>query len=112
MSSRPWPPKVHRMDGLFHHIATFLMPELYNSEENLAGTAREARAFINATSASELGVVDGDHLVISTDRGSITVPVTITQAADRSVSVARNSINSQIINALGIVGGEVSVSKA
>lgn len=81
-------------------------------EENLAGTAREARAFINATSASELGVVDGDHLVISTDRGSITVPVTITQAADRSVSVARNSINSQIINALGIVGGEVSVSKA
>jgi NADH-quinone oxidoreductase subunit G len=81
-------------------------------EENLAKTARDAVAKINATSAAELGVKAGDAITISTERGSLTLPVAITNAADKSVSVPRNSQNSQVINSLGIVGGEVMVSKA
>jgi NADH-quinone oxidoreductase subunit G len=85
---------------------------LQNGEEHLAQTARAAKAYISKNTADNLKVTDQDQLIISTSKGSITLPVAIVSAADNSITVMRNSINSQLINSLGLVGGEVMAVKA
>jgi NADH-quinone oxidoreductase subunit G len=85
---------------------------LQEGEANLAGTARKSVAHISAGRASQLGVNTGDSIRISSDLGSITLPVEITEMADNQVWVPRNSINSQVIPNLGFVRGAVKVVKA
>ena len=85
---------------------------LQEGEVNLAGTARKAVAHISSNRASQLGVKDGESIRISSDLGSITLPVEISEMADNRVWVPRNSINSQVIPNLGFVRGEVKVVKA
>ena len=85
---------------------------LQEGEVNLAGTARRAVAHISSNRASQLGVKDGESIRISSDLGSITLPVEISEMADNRVWVPRNSINSQVIPNLGFVRGEVKVVKA
>ena len=75
-------------------------------------TARKAVAHISSNRASQLGVKDGESIRISSDLGSITLPVEISEMADNRVWVPRNSINSQVIPNLGFVRGEVKVVKA
>ncbi len=84
---------------------------LQQGEVNLAGTAKEARAHISAATAMKLGVDESDFVVISTDRGSIELPVSIRVIADNLVWVPRNSEGSQVIPSLGITGGAVKVVK-
>ena len=85
---------------------------LQEGEENLAGTARTARAHISASRAAALGVNNGDSLRISSDRGSLTLPASIVDINDDSVWVPRNSLNSQVIPTLGFTYGVVTVVKA
>ena len=49
---------------------------------------------------------------ISSEKGSITLPVKISKMADNAIWVPRNSINSQVIPNLGFVRGAVKVVKA
>ena len=86
---------------------------LQQGEENLAGTARPSTIVISAKRAAELGVVDGDHVAVKHERGSITLPVAIGDIADNSVWVPRNSIGSQSIVTFGAGRGVlVTVVKA
>jgi len=85
---------------------------LQSGEANLAGTAKEARAHISASKAQQLGVSESDSVQISTERGSIILPVSIRAIADHLIWVPRNSENSQTIAQLGFAGGSVTVSKA
>jgi NADH-quinone oxidoreductase subunit G len=85
---------------------------LQDGEANLAGTARKSVAHISAGRASQLGVGAGDSVRISSDLGSITLPVEISNMADNKVWVPRNSNNSQVIPNLGFVRGAVKVVKA
>jgi NADH-quinone oxidoreductase subunit G len=85
---------------------------LQSGEANLAGTAKEARAHISASKAQQLGVSESDVVQITTERGSITLPVSIRAIADHLIWVPRNSENSQTIAQLGFAGGSVTVSKA
>ena len=85
---------------------------LQEGEANLAGTARKSVAHISANKAAELGVKSGDTVKISSETGSITLPVEISEMSDNYVWVPRNSINSQVIPNLGFVRGEVKVVKA
>jgi len=81
-------------------------------EENLAGTARKPVAHISSNRAAKLGVVDGDSVKISSEVGSIKLPVEISAMSDDLIWVPRNSQDSQVISSLGFVTGEVSVVKA
>jgi NADH-quinone oxidoreductase subunit G len=85
---------------------------LQAGEANLAGTARAASAHISTSRAASLGVKNDDLVRISTERGSLTLPVAIADIAEDSVWVPRNSLNSQVIPALGFSTGVVTVVKA
>ena len=45
-----------------------------DGDENLAGTAKPARALISATTAARAGVAEGQLLTVSTERGAVTRP--------------------------------------
>jgi len=80
-------------------------------EANLAGTAKEARAHISSATASKLGVSEEDSVVISSELGSIELPVSIREIADHLIWVPRNSAGSQVIPSLGFTSGAVKVAK-
>jgi NADH-quinone oxidoreductase subunit G len=81
-------------------------------EANLAGTARKPVAHISENRAAKLGVVAGNSVKISSEVGSIRLPVEISAMSDDLIWVPRNSQDSQVISSLGFVTGEVSVVKA
>ena len=84
---------------------------LQEGEVNLAGTAKEARAHISVATAAKIGVTEADSLRISSNRGSIELPVSISEIADNLIWVPRNSAGSQTIPSLGFTTGAVQVSK-
>jgi NADH-quinone oxidoreductase subunit G len=84
---------------------------LQEGEENLAGTAKKARAHISSSAAATLGVIESDFVVISSESGSIELPVSIREIADNLIWVPRNSEGSQVIPSLGFTRGAVKVSK-
>jgi NADH-quinone oxidoreductase subunit G len=85
---------------------------LQDGEANLAGTARKATAHISPARADKLGVKSGDQISISSDLGSIILPVAISSMSDDSIWVPRNSIGSQVLANLGFIAGPVKVVKA
>ena len=85
---------------------------LQDGEANLAGTARKASARISKTRAEKLGVSEGELVSISSDLGSLKLPVEISEMSDSDIWVPRNSIDSQVIANLGFVSGQVTVVKA
>ena len=85
---------------------------LQEGEANLAGTARKATVRISKVRADKLGVNEGDLLSISSDLGSLKLPVEISEMSDDAIWVPRNSIDSQVIANLGFVSGQVTVVKA
>lgn len=80
-------------------------------EDNLAGTAKKARAHISTNAAATLGVTESDSVVISSELGSIELPVAIREIADNLIWVPRNSEGSQVIPSLGFTRGAVKVVK-
>jgi len=84
---------------------------LQQGEANLAGTAKSARAHISAATAAKLGVSEEDSVRISSDLGSIELPVSIREIADNLIWVPRNSEGSQVIPSLGFTRGAVKVAK-
>jgi len=84
---------------------------LQEGEANLAGTAKEARAHISVATAATIGVTEADSLRISSSRGSIELPVSISEIADNLIWVPRNSAGSQTIPSLGFTTGAVQVMK-
>ena len=85
---------------------------LQDGEANLAGTARKASAHISSARAEKLGVKVGESISISSDFGSLKLPVEISEMSDNDIWVPRNSIGSQVIANLGFVSGQVTVVKA
>ncbi|WBP95887.1 NADH-quinone oxidoreductase subunit G [Mycolicibacterium neoaurum] len=80
-------------------------------EPHLAGTARPAVARLSAVTAAEIGCAEGDPVRISTDRGTVDLPVTITEMPDRVVWVPLNAAGAPVYRTLeaplgGIVGIE------
>ena len=85
---------------------------LQDGEANLAGTARKASARISKSRAEKLGVNEGEFLSISSDLGTLKLPVEISEMSDDQIWVPRNSIDSQVIANLGFVSGQVTVVRA
>jgi NADH-quinone oxidoreductase subunit G len=83
---------------------------LQDGEPHLAGTAREPVVRLSADTAAEIGAGDDDAVTVSTSRGSITLPLTITDMPDRVVWLPLNSPGSAVHRQLGVtVGATVKI---
>ena len=86
---------------------------LQDGEENLAGTARDSVVVISKNRANSLGVKDKELVRVSNNYGAVTLPCLVEDIEDSSVWLPRNSLNSQLIRNLGVVGNSiVKVAKA
>jgi NADH-quinone oxidoreductase subunit G len=85
---------------------------LQDGEPHLAATARIPHAFVNVRTARELGVDAGNRVTVTTERGSVTLPVAIGDVADGVVWLPLNSPGSRALTELGVPGAAVTVSAA
>ncbi|MDF3337018.1 molybdopterin dinucleotide binding domain-containing protein, partial [Mycolicibacterium septicum] len=86
---------------------------LQDGEPYLAGTAVGPVVRLSPATATELGVTPGDPVTVSTDRGSVTLPLSIAEMPDRVVWVPTNSPGSAIHRQLGVTAGAlVSIGRA
>ena len=83
-----------------------------DGEPFLAGTARPARAYLSQATADEVGVPDGGSLRVTGTRGSVTVPVVVTEIADRVVWLPANAEGCDIRRDLGSGAGETVLLSA
>jgi NADH-quinone oxidoreductase subunit G len=80
---------------------------LQDDEPFLAATARRPVARLSPETASEVGVADGDDLTVSTDAGSVTMPVVVTDMPARVVWLPTNSAESAVRATLRADAGAV-----
>ncbi|AGB21946.1 NADH dehydrogenase subunit G [Mycobacterium sp. JS623] len=86
---------------------------LQDGEPHLAGTARPPVARLSAATAAGIGAADGDLVTVSSDRGTITLPLAITEMVDDTVWLPLNSPGSAVYPQLGVTAGSaVSIGRA
>ncbi|WP_293329891.1 NADH-quinone oxidoreductase subunit G [Mycobacterium sp.] len=78
-----------------------------DGEPYLAGTARAPVVRLSADTAAEIGAAEGEDVTVSTSRGSITLPLTVTDMPDRVVWLPLNSPGSAVHRQLGVTNGGV-----
>jgi NADH-quinone oxidoreductase subunit G len=80
---------------------------LQDGEPHLAGTAPSPVARMSAATAAAIGASSGQPLTVSTGRGSISLPLVITEMPDQVVWLPLNSPGSAVHRALGVSTGAV-----
>src|SRR5271155_4865585 len=80
---------------------------LQDGEPHLAGTARTPVVRLSEEGANAIGAADGDNVTVSTARGKITLPLTITDMPDRVAWLPLNSPGSAVHRQLGVTPGAV-----
>ena len=80
---------------------------LQDGEPHLAGTARPPVARMSAATAAGIGATEGATVTVSTGRGSISLPLAITDMPDRVVWLPLNSPGSAVHRQLGVGTGAV-----
>ncbi|TDC23643.1 NADH-quinone oxidoreductase subunit G [Kribbella albertanoniae] len=78
-----------------------------DGEPHLTGTARKPVARLSVTTAHRVGLADGDELVVSTDAGSVRLPVAITPMTDNVVWLPTNSADSHVRRSLHADHGSI-----
>ncbi len=81
--------------------------QLQDGEPHLAGTARTPVVRLSAETANGIGASDGDTVSVSTARGSITLPLAITEMPDHVAWLPLNSPGSPVHRELGVTPGAV-----
>jgi NADH-quinone oxidoreductase subunit G len=83
---------------------------MQDGEPHLAGTARKPVVRLSADTAAEIGAAEGDNVTVSTPRGSISLPLNITDMPDRVVWLPLNSPGSAVYRKLGVtIGSTVKI---
>ncbi|MBY6539264.1 NADH-quinone oxidoreductase subunit G [Rhodococcus sp. BP-349] len=80
---------------------------MQDGETDLAGTARTPVARLSPATAADTGVSDGEPLTVSTDSGSITLPLRVTAMPDHVVWLPWNSAPSRVSASLHVAPGAV-----
>jgi NADH-quinone oxidoreductase subunit G len=80
---------------------------LQDGEPYLAGTATRPVARLSAATAAEVGVDDGEDVVVSTSSGRITLPVLVDDLPDRVVWLPADSQSSTVYESLRAGAGAV-----
>ncbi|MFI9488837.1 NADH-quinone oxidoreductase subunit G [Promicromonospora sp. NPDC052451] len=85
-----------------------------DGEQFLAGTAKQPVARLSAATAESLGVADGGRVAVGTSRGTVELPVVVTEPmVDGVVWLPLNSVGSRVHATLGAAAGDlVTVSAA
>ncbi|MEZ5153964.1 NADH-quinone oxidoreductase subunit G [Rhodococcus zopfii] len=78
---------------------------MQDGEPYLAATARRPVVRLSTATATEIGVSDGDAVTVGTDRGTVTLPLEITELPDRVVWLPLDSPGSAVHRRLGIGPG-------
>jgi len=77
-----------------------------DGDDNLAGTAKPARAVLSKQTAVDLGIVDGQQVTVSTAYGSLTVQALVATAADGVVWLPTNHRDASVRATLGATHGD------
>ena len=80
---------------------------MQDGEPNLAATARQPIVRLAAQTAADIGAADGEPVTVRTARGSITLPLTITEMPEKVVWLPMNSPGSAVHRQLGVTAGAV-----
>ncbi len=80
---------------------------LQDGEPHLARTARKPVARLSAATAAEIGAGEGSLVVVTTDRGTVTLPLAVTDMPDRVVWLPMKSPGSAVRRDLGVDAGAV-----
>jgi NADH-quinone oxidoreductase subunit G len=78
-----------------------------DGDEHLAGTAKPARALMSLTTAASHGLSAGEQVAVSTERGSILVPLEIADLPDQVVWLPTNARHCAVRATLGAVHGSI-----
>ncbi|WP_239476541.1 NADH-quinone oxidoreductase subunit G [Nocardia arizonensis] len=86
---------------------------MQDGEPNLAGVARPPVVRLSVHTAAEIGADDNDAITVATRRGSITLPLMITDMPDRVVWLPLNSPDCAVLEQLAVQpGGVVRIRRA
>ncbi len=80
---------------------------MQDGEPFLAGTAKKPRLHLSAATAAEVGVAAGDLVTVSTDRGSVTLPLVVAALPDRVVWVPTRTPDAAVRRDLAATSGAV-----
>src|SRR6478735_7539760 len=80
---------------------------LQDGEPYLAGTARTGEALVSAATAAESGVADGDKIIVTTEQGSLSLPVRIADLPDRVVWLPSNAAGRSVTRDLCATAGDI-----
>ncbi|MGH3354457.1 MAG: NADH-quinone oxidoreductase subunit G [Nocardioidaceae bacterium] len=78
-----------------------------DGEPYLKATGKAAVALVSAATAADLGVAGGDSVTLSTERGSLSLAVSVADVVDGVVWVPQNSGGASLHRDLGAVSGDV-----
>ncbi|MCN9241305.1 NADH-quinone oxidoreductase subunit G [Streptomyces sp. RY43-2] len=78
---------------------------LQEGDDALAGTRHAAHARVSAATAAEVGVKDGDPLTVTGPRGTVELPLLITEMPDRVVWLPMNSTGGGVTSDTGALPG-------
>ena len=85
---------------------------LQDGEPHLAGTSKAPRLHLSAATAAGLGVAEGDDVTVSTDRGSLTLPLVIVDLPDDVVWVPTRTAGAHVRTDLAAAhGSPVTLAK-
>ncbi|TAL13152.1 MAG: NADH-quinone oxidoreductase subunit G, partial [Frankiales bacterium] len=80
---------------------------LQDGEPFLAGTAKKPRLHLSAATAAELGATEGTLVTVSSERGSVTLPLVVADLPDRVVWVPMRTPDAAVRRDLAVVPGSV-----
>jgi len=83
-----------------------------DGDDNLAGTAKALRAKLSPRTAAGLGIKDGERITISTDRGSLTAPIELSDVVDDVVWLPTNSRDGSVRGVLAAMHGDLVTATA
>jgi NADH-quinone oxidoreductase subunit G len=101
----PRPAAGEAVLATWHHLLD--EGRMQDDEPHLAGTRRPSVLRLSAATAAGLGVVDGSEVTVSTDAGSITLPLLITDLPEHVVWLPTNSNGCHVHASLGAGSGAV-----
>ncbi len=104
VTADPVPPSGDVVLATWHELLD--AGRMQDGDENLAGTAKPARALLSAATAAAAGVVDGAPVRVATQHGTITVPTMVADVVDGVVWLPTNARGCAVRATLGAVAGD------
>lgn len=102
----PQPPEVGAGEAVLAGWRMLLdNARMQDGEPHLAGTARKSVVRLSADTAAEIGAAEGDAVTVSTSRGSVSLPLLVTDMPDRVAWLPLNSSASAVYRQLGATPG-------